>query len=140
MFDIDSCIGFITNKASKKIADVFNDRLTSHGITRVQWMALYYLLKDGKASQKELAEKMNVKESTIVRLIDRLEKEDYVERVKEPQNRRITYIVLTDSGKNRITELIPEGEKMRDSISKDITDEEFEIFNRVLQKMIDNIS
>lgn len=113
MFDIDSCIGFITNKASKKIADVFNDRLTSHGITRVQWMALYYLLKDGKASQKELAEKMNVKESTIVRLIDRLEKEDYVERVKEPQNRRITYIVLTDSGKNRITELIPEGEKMR---------------------------
>ncbi|GLC31572.1 MarR family winged helix-turn-helix transcriptional regulator [Clostridium omnivorum] len=140
MFDIDSCIGFITNKASKKIAEVFNDRLMSYGITRVQWIALYYLLKDGKASQKELADKMNIKESTIVRLIDRLEKEKYVERVKEPENRRITYIILTDSGKNRITELIPEGEKMKDSISKGITDEEFETFNRVLQKMIDNIS
>lgn len=140
MFDIDSCIGFITNKASKKIAEEFNNRLMSYGITRVQWIALYYLLKDGKASQKELADKMNIKESTIVRLVDRLEKEEYVKRVKEPENRRITYIILTDSGKNRITELIPEGEKMKDSISKGITDEEFETFNRVLQKMIDNIS
>lgn len=140
MFDIDSCIGFITNKASKKIAEEFNNRLMLYGITRVQWIALYYLLKDGKASQKELADKMNIKESTIVRLVDRLEKEKYVERVKEPENRRITYIILTDSGKNRITELIPEGEKMKDSISKGITDEEFETFNRVLQKMIDNIS
>lgn len=99
MFDLDDCIGFITNRASKIIVDEFNRRLKSSGLTRVKWMALYYIGKEEGISQKELSHKMNVNESSIVRLLDRMEKEELSVRVRDTHDRRITKILLTPKGK-----------------------------------------
>lgn len=140
MFDIDTCIGFIANKAGKKMGDIFNERLMPLGITRVQWMAMYYLVKNNNLSQKELGEKMDIKESTVVRLIDRMEKDGLVVRVKDSIDRRITCICLTEKGQSRIEELIPEGEKMSKVFSNGVSDEEIKIFNNVLRKILNNIS
>ncbi len=136
MFDLDSCVCFITNKVSKMMADEFNDRLMKHGVTRVQWIAMYYLLKHGRLSQKELGEKMSIKESTVVRLIDRMEKEEYIGRKKDDKDRRISYIILTKKGKNRIEGLLVEGQRMSEDFSKEISSEEIVTFNRVLEKFM----
>lgn len=136
MFDLDTCVCFITNKVAKMMADEFNERLMKLGVTRVQWIAMYYLLKHDKLNQKELGEKMGIKESTVARLIDRMEKEGYIERVKDNEDRRITYIVLTENGKKRIEELLPEGQKMSEDFSEGINDEEIEVFIRVLEKFM----
>ena len=139
MFDIDTCVCFITNKVSKKMADEFNERLVKLGTTRVQWIAMYYMLKHGKIRQKDLAEIMNIKDSTVARLIDRMEKEEQVKRIKDDVDKRVTYIELTPKGKKRIEELLPEGEKMSKIFSRNITDDEFNVFLSVLSKMEDNI-
>ena len=139
MFDIDMCVGFITNRVSKKMADAFNDRLIPLGVTRVQWMALYYLGIDEGISQKELGEKMNIKDSTVARLIDRMEREDLVVRAKDPTDRRISSLNLSEKGKIMREELLIEGENMSEVFSRNITDEEMEVFKYVLNKMIDNI-
>lgn len=44
----------------------------------MQWIALYYLGKEEFISQKELAERMNVKESSVARLLDRMERDELV--------------------------------------------------------------
>ncbi|WP_123053869.1 MarR family transcriptional regulator [Clostridium sp. JN-1] len=138
MFDVDTCVCFITNKVSKKMADKMNERLMLVGSTRVQWLVMYYLLKDGQMSQSDLAKKMNIKDSTVVRLIDRIEKDEFIKRVKNSKDRRITYVTLTEKGKKRIEELLSVGEEMSKVFSKNISDEEFEVFNRVLKKMAEN--
>lgn len=140
MFDIESCICFINSKVSKKMADIFNERLLQHGVTRVQWIAMFYLLKYGSMSQKELGDRMDIKESTVARLIDRMESEELIERIKDKADRRITYIDLTQKGKQRIEELLPEGQKMSDFFSNGITEEEIGVFKRVLDKFVKNIS
>lgn len=129
---------FITNKVSKKMADKMNERLMLVGSTRVQWLVMYYLLKDGQMSQSDLAKKMNIKDSTVVRLIDRIEKDEFIKRVKNSKDRRVTYVTLTKKGEKRIEELLPVGEEMSKVFSKNISDEEFEVFNRVLKKMAEN--
>ncbi|OAA90589.1 MarR family winged helix-turn-helix transcriptional regulator [Clostridium ljungdahlii] len=138
MFDVDTCVCFITNKVAKKMADKMNERLVLVGSTRVQWLVMYYLLRDGRMSQSDLGEKMDIKDSTVVRLIDRMEKEQFVERVKDKKDRRVTYVLLTEKGKKRIEELLPIGEEMSKVFSKNISNEEFEIFNKVLNKMAEN--
>ena len=138
MFDVDTCVCFITNKVSKKMADKMNERLMLVGSTRVQWLVMYDLLKDGQMSQSDLAKKMNIKDSTVVRLIDRIEKDEFIKRVKNSKDRRITYVTLTEKGKKRIEELLSVGEEMSKVFSKNISDEEFEVFNRVLKKMAEN--
>ncbi|GCD11966.1 MarR family winged helix-turn-helix transcriptional regulator [Clostridium tagluense] len=140
MFDIESCVCFINNKTSKKMADMFNERLIPLGVTRVQWMAMYYLLKYGDMNQKDLGERMDIKESTVARLLDRMETEDLILRTQAKEDRRIKYIKLTQKGRERIEELLEEGQKMSEFFSKGITEEETEVFKRVLQKFMKNIS
>lgn len=139
MFNIDTCIAFITNRASKKLADAFNKRLSNLGITRVQWTALYYLGQQEGLNQKELGILMNIKGSTVARLIDRLEKENYVERKQDPEDRRKTNLHLTTRGRRLRDKIIPEGEKMSQICSQGITEEEMETFRQVLKKMVTNI-
>ena len=110
------------------------------GVTRVQWMAMYYLLKYGDMSQKELGERMDIKESTVARLLDRMESEDLIIRIQTKEDRRIKYIKLTPKGKEKIEELLPEGQKMSEFFSIGITEDEIEVFKRVLQKFEENIS
>lgn len=139
MFDLDSCVAFITKKGAKKLADAFNDRLMKKGISRVQWTALYFLGKHESMSQNELADKMDLKSSTIARLIDRLERDGYVRRIKEPNDRRITKLLLTEEGHTLRESLLPEGEQMSEIITQGISDAEMETFLRVLRKMTDNV-
>lgn len=109
------------------------------GTTRVQWIVLYYLGKDESISQKELGEKMNIKESSVVRLIDRMERDGLVERIKNEVDKRVTNLNLTSKGKEYRLNLLPEGEKFQDLLSRGISDEEMKIFLDVLSKMVYNV-
>lgn len=110
------------------------------GVTRVQWIALYYLGKEESISQKELAEKMNIKESSVARLLDRMERDGLVERVKNENDKRVTNLRLTDKGKQYRVKLLPEGEEFEKLLYKNISEEEMRIFTAVLTKMVNNIS
>jgi len=138
VFKSDDCIAFITNKVSKKIAHIFNEKLSDYKITRVQWIALYFLGKCEYINQTELSEKMDIKKSTVVRLIDRMEKEGYVQRKKNIKDRRVTYICLTALGKKLGKELLPLGGEFSDLITRDISDEDMWIFKKVLNKLVEN--
>ena len=139
MFDVDTCVSFITNQAAKKLADAFNNRLIPKGITRVQWIALFYLGKSDKLNQKKLGELMNIKDSTVARLIDRMENEGFIIRTKDPEDRRNTLLLLTKKGSKFREEMLIEGEEMSKIFAQGISDDEIEIFKKVLDKMVNNI-
>lgn len=140
VFDLDTCVAFITNTSAKKLAECFNERLSQLGITRVQWIALYFMGKYENISQSELGEKMDIKASSVARLIDRMERDGYVVRRRDPKDRRITNLILTEMGKELREKLLPEGEKMRELASQGLTEEEIDIFKKVLKKMTENVS
>lgn len=139
MFDLENCIGFLTNVQAKKLADAFNNRLMDKGITRVQWIALYYLDRYEALSQMELAEKLNIKPSSVVRLMDRMERDGLVERVKNPEDRRVYNLVFTHKGKEFWNTLKGEGEIMSDIFTKGISPEDLNVFIKVLEQMVENI-
>lgn len=139
MFDIEDCTAWFATNASKKITDSFNERLLKDGITRVQWIALFYLGKFGSMSQYELGEKMNIKSSTVVRLMDRMEKEGYIIRKKSITDRRVTFIELTKKGIDLRGRTLPIGEAFNRDLKKNISEEELEVFKSVLSKMIGNV-
>lgn len=140
LFDLDSCVGFITNRQSKKLAEAFNNRLLPFGVTRVQWIAMYYLYKHKSLSQMELAEKMDIKPSTLARLVDRMERDGYVQRMKNNEDRRIFIVSFTEKGEKFWKDLLPEGEKMGKIFSNNISDEDMGVFMKVLNQMVDNVT
>lgn len=139
MFDMDDCVGWLAVNSAKKIADSFNDILQKEGITRVQWIALFYLGKHGELSQLELAKKLNIKGSTVARLIDRMEAQGYIKREKAANDRRVTNISLTNMGAELRQHYIPFGDAFNKKVQEGITEAEMEIFKTVLKKMVDNV-
>ncbi|MFU1796097.1 MarR family winged helix-turn-helix transcriptional regulator [Paenibacillus azoreducens] len=140
MFNLNDCIGFITNTASKKISDAFNARLRENNITRVKWIALFFIGQEKNISQKELAQKMNANESSIARLLERMEKDDLCVRTRDTSDRRIIRISLTPKGEQLRSELLPLGQDFHEDATKDISPAELEIFKNVLEKMVSNLT
>ncbi len=139
-FDLSNCIGFVTNTATKAVTEDFNRRLEKYGTTRIQWIALYFLLRaDTPMSQKEMAALMNIQDPSLARLIDRMERDGLLRRIENPMDKRVKFLELTEAGRSKAVALIPQGEAFSNLLLEDITVEEIETFHRVLDKMIKNI-
>jgi len=123
----------------KQFAEAFGRRLKDTGITRIQWIAMYYIQTHKIISQRELAVLMKVTDSSIGRLLDRLERDEMVVRLTSETDRRVTMIMLSERGDALITALIPYGDAFNRDLTEGITSEELIIFENVLEKMIANI-
>ena len=133
-------MGHISENAVKQISEAFGRRLQNTEITRVQWIALYYLKTMKRISQRDLSNLMNVKDSSAGRLIDRLERDGFIERERNDADRRVIYIKLTEKGDQLICDLMPIGVQFNDDLLTGIDEQELMIYEKVLKKMISNIT
>ncbi|KPU27810.1 transcriptional regulator [Caloranaerobacter sp. TR13] len=72
--------------------------LKDYNITGPQFNALQYLIREGNLTIGDLSEKMSLAYSTITDLIDRMEKNDLVIRVRDDKDRRVVRIKVLDKG------------------------------------------
>ena len=57
MFQLEDCIAYITSRGAKTLAERLEDRFTGSGVSRVQWIAMYYVDRCPSITQKQLAER-----------------------------------------------------------------------------------
>ena len=85
-------------------------------ITFPQFGALLRLSFRDNITQTELSEIMDTDTTTIMVICDSLEKKRFLKRMKDPSDRRVNRLVLTEEGKNVIAKaypLIPEKHLLR---------------------------
>jgi DNA-binding MarR family transcriptional regulator len=80
---------FVLHDLARQLRLDFDRRARMHGMTRAQWVILFWLERQPGLSQKELAEILGVEPITVGRLVDRLEARGMVERRPDPHDRRI---------------------------------------------------
>lgn len=83
---------------------------------------------------------MNVMDSSAGRLIDRLERDGLIERERNDVDRRVIRVKLTDKGDELITGLLPVANQFNDDLLEGIDEEELKIYDKVLRKMLSNIT
>ncbi|HCD45119.1 MAG TPA: MarR family transcriptional regulator [Lachnoclostridium sp.] len=139
MFNLDDCIAFITCKGAKDLADSLEKRLNNFNITRSQWIALYYIKNNNMITQKKLADKMSLKEPSVVRLIDKMEMYGWVNRISSNDDKRMKFLILTNSGKEIETAMLDVAEKFKSDVLNGISLEDLDVFKSTLNKMLINI-
>jgi DNA-binding MarR family transcriptional regulator len=78
------------------------------GSTQARDFAVLASLADQRvSSQQELAERLEINRTIMVKLIDRLQQADYVTRTRNPDNRRSYILTLTDTGRKALAEMQP---------------------------------
>jgi MarR family transcriptional regulator for hemolysin len=135
----DQDIGMLSNKINKKLIHYLNIKLEKFNITTEQWLVLIRLSKQNKVSQKNLAEVSSKDQSTLTRIIDILERKNFIERHPNKEDRRSIAIHITAVGLDTCKKVNPFLEDIFKDILKGISDERLEIFNEVFLQIDENI-
>jgi DNA-binding MarR family transcriptional regulator len=128
------------NDFSKKMLDYVDKQFDDFGITRVQWVALNSINDSDNLIQAQLAKMMNIRASTVVRIIDRMEINGLINRSERPKDRRKITLSITQKGVDYVNRLSSKVVNVNKSITKSITNEELEIFDKIRKKIMENTS
>ena len=87
--------------------DIHSRKLVAtHDITAPQLICLFTLAEEGPLTQKQIAERVFLSPSTVVGILDRLERKALVLRARDTRDRRRVNVTATAGGK-RLVEFAP---------------------------------
>lgn len=135
-------IGFELSRTSSYMRVAIMKLLKYVGVTDItheQFGILFVLSKEDGLYQRQLAFLLSKDRPNITRMLDILEKKEFIVREKHPENRRISKVRITDAGRAKVELLKPYKEEFADKISKNISEEEMEICYSVLKRIRENI-
>ena len=87
---------------------------------------------DGVLRQGELANRLGLDGSAVVRVLDRLERDGLLRRVEDPLDRRAKRLELTDEGHRVGLKTQRIAEDLRERLLKSLEQDDFEAAYRVL--------
>lgn len=102
IIEIEYLLRKISGIIKRKGREILND----FPITPPQFVALQWLNEDGDMTIGELSNKMFLAFSTTTDLVDRMEKNKLVERIRDLKDRRVVRIHLLNKGKLIIDEVL----------------------------------
>ncbi|MCA0249778.1 MAG: MarR family transcriptional regulator [Proteobacteria bacterium] len=97
--DDDEYIGYVLSDVARLMRTVFDRRVRDIGLTRAHWLVLTRLYRRPGASQTELAVMLEIDRASAGRMLDRMEKNGWVERHADSEDRRINRLYLTDDAR-----------------------------------------
>lgn len=98
----DSNLGFLLYEVLRLMRRNLNRRMR---LTQAQWRALVFLGRNEGINQAGLADLLEVRPITMARLIDRLEADGWVQRRRDPGDRRAVLLYLTPKAGPLIEEM-----------------------------------
>lgn len=92
-------VGYLLSKAHLRVHVRANDALEPLGLTVKHYGLLTLLVHEGPISQGRLGEVMKIDRTTMVALVDDLERAGHVDRTRNPEDRRAYALAATASGR-----------------------------------------
>lgn len=108
-------------------------------ITYEQFGILFVLSNEDGLYQRQLAFLLNKDRPNITRMLDILEKQGYVKRVKDPNNKRIIKIYITPAGLEKVKLMEPYKKSFQERIEKGISKEDLDICRSVMKRIRENL-
>lgn len=109
--------------------------LSNYTITPPQFIALQWLFEHGDMTIGDLSNKMYLAFSTTTDLVDRMEKNQLVQRVRNEQDRRVVQIHLLKEGERIIEEVIVKRQNYLRDVLSDFDEKEVTQLSASLKKL-----
>ncbi|MDQ0208643.1 MarR family winged helix-turn-helix transcriptional regulator [Alkalicoccobacillus murimartini] len=109
------------------------------GLYPGQEIMLMQLGQKDEQSQNSLGNKLRIDHSTVAKSVKRLEDAGFVLRKRSIKDKRITNVVLTDKGKQAVTEIAEVWELLEKVTLKDVSEDELRSFISISKKMTVNV-
>ncbi len=135
MEGFSSFICFRLGSATRKIQRFYNNLYRQYGITLGQSFILFALKEKEGLSLGGMADKLNLDNSAITGLIDRMESENLLVRKVDPEDRRSFLIYLTEKGRILANKVFPLADTFNQQLKSSINNEEQKVLDKLLSSL-----
>jgi MarR family transcriptional regulator for hemolysin len=138
MYDLKQDFMSSLFNARNRVRFAMDDQFRPIGITDATWRTLFYLNQAGDGvQQKLLARTMGIEGPSLVRLLDNLEKKNFIERRSSLEDRRSKTIHLTDAARKQLDTLQTIAGQVRKRVLDGISSSDLETCIKVFKKILD---
>ena len=109
------------------------------GLTEYETRAYLILLKQGVMTASEISEHGKIPYSKVYETLNSLEKKGFLKRMKDPSDRRVNRLVLTEEGKSVVSKAYPLMLKRYEFFVNSISKKELDKITPVLEKLYRSI-
>jgi DNA-binding MarR family transcriptional regulator len=117
-------LGFLLNDTARLLRRNFNRRVQELGLTEAQWRVLANISRCPGIRQAQLADILDMQPISVARQIDRMESAGWVQRCKDPDDRRAVNLQLTDKVEPIIKKMLEQGELVHQQAVAGLSEQE----------------
>lgn len=130
--------GHKVNQLARSFTKKLNEQIAPLGLYSSQWVIVVYLYEKKQCTQIELSQYLTVEAPTITRTLARMEEMGWVTR-EYGNNKREKHIKLTEKAYEMFIKWNLVSDNIEVEATKDISKDELDVFNNILEKMIKNL-
>jgi MarR family transcriptional regulator, transcriptional regulator for hemolysin len=133
-------IGRVLDSTAKLLSRAFDQQLVEAGGTRPGWLILLALKQQRHRTQQDLAGAVGIEGPTLTHHLDAMQKAGLIERTRDPDDRRIVRVELTDAGEKLFRQLAKAAMGFDQRLREGVSDEELDAVRGVLERLRANVA
>ncbi len=113
-------------RTGSELLTAFETMLGNHGLSQGRFLILIVMNRnpDDEVSPSSLSEKVGVRRATMTGLLDKLERDDLIERLAHQRDRRKIAVRLTSKARQVLAEMLPDYYRSIAKIMANLTEKE----------------
>jgi MarR family transcriptional regulator for hemolysin len=131
-------IGLHLTRVSRSVSRAFDDTLAEAGGSVPVWLVMVNLKANPRASQRELAEAIGLTQATLTHHLNAMDADGLVTRRRDPNNRRVHVLELTDEGEHAFARLRAAALDFDRRLRRGISSEETRQLTDLLDRLCSN--
>ena len=133
-------IGLQLARTAKAVSRAFDDALAQEGGSLPSWLVLVSLKARRHGAQRELAEAVGVEGPTLSHHLNRMEAAGLITRTRDPANRRVHQVELTEAGEAMFQRLLGAVTAFDQKLRRGFTNKELDVISGMLKRLRANAS
>ncbi|MCI0713672.1 MAG: MarR family winged helix-turn-helix transcriptional regulator [Chloroflexi bacterium] len=129
------CINANFRAVCRQLTQFYNGFLEPTGLQNTQFTMLVTIALMKWGTIMQLAENLQMDQTTLTRGVERLRQQGWVESVPDKEDRRVKHIVLTEAGEKLLKEAFPLWQQAQLAVQDALGAEDAEILLRLLDKV-----
>jgi MarR family transcriptional regulator, transcriptional regulator for hemolysin len=128
-------IGLQLTRTAKAVSRAFDDALAEVGGSLPTWLVLVSLKSGKHGAQRELAAAVGIEGPTLTHHLNRMEASGLVTRQRDPANRRVHRVELTEAGEATFARLRAAVVAFDERLRRDFTDRRLSALHDSLERL-----
>jgi len=128
-------IGLTLARIAKSVSRAFDAALAEAGGSTPTWLVLIAVKTRAMGNQRELAESIGIKGATLTHHLNAMEADGLLARRRDPANRRVHVVELTDAGEQAFARLAAAAQSFDKRLRDGFTEDEIAVLERLLHRL-----